>query len=76
MGADRPADSDSPAPARWAGTALAGSPRGAQWPLVDSPLGGAVARLTGAVSALPDVPSPFPAVGAGGGLAARVGNLG
>ena len=76
MGADRSADSHSPAPTRWEGTALAGQPRGAQWHIGDSPFGGAVARLTGAVSALPDVSSPFPAVGAGGGSTARVGNLG
>ena len=76
MGAHRSPDSHAPPPARWAGAALAGQPRGSQWDTLDSPLGGAVARLTGAVSVIPDVPSPFPAVGAGGGPAARVGNLG
>ena len=76
MGAHRPADSQPAAPARWAGAALAGQPRGVEWDLVDSPLRGAVAGLTGAISPIPDVPSPLPAVGAGGRPAERLGSAG
>ena len=47
-----------------------------QWDFVDSPLGGAGAGLTGAVSPIPDVPSPLPAVGAGGRPAGRLGGAG
>ena len=76
MGAHRPADSQPAAPVRWAGAARAGQPRGIKWGLVASPLRGAVAGLTGAMSPISDVPSPLPAVGAGGRPAGRLGSAG
>ena len=54
------------APAQWTRAAVAGQSRGLKRHSVDFTLGSTVARLTGAVSPLPDLPSPLPAVGASG----------
>lgn len=63
------------APARWTRAAVARQSRGLKRHSVDSPLGGTVARLTGAVSSLPDLPSPLPAVGASGRPAGGFGSF-
>src|SRR5690348_10544617 len=62
MGSDRAPHRRVATTGRRAGTALAQQPRSAEWHLVDpadrSPVGGSA----GAVSSVPDLPSPLPAL--------------
>src|SRR5437660_859677 len=51
---------------RWPGPALAGDASGTQRDFMDLRHRGAVARTAQEISAVPDLPSPFPALGAGG----------
>src|SRR5438552_3890644 len=51
---------------RWPGSALAGDASGTQRDFMDLRHRGAVARTAQEISAVPDLPSPFPALGAGG----------
>src|SRR5437867_13316662 len=51
---------------RWPGPALAGDASGTQRDFMELRHRGAVARTAQEISAVPDLPSPFPAPGAGG----------
>ena len=51
---------------RWSGSAVAGPTSRAQWNLVGVGHRGPVARTAQEISAVPDLPSPFPAMGTGG----------
>jgi transposase len=57
---------------RWPGSALAGHTSGTQWDFMGLGHRGAVARTAQEISAVPDLPSPFPAVGAGGQAGAHL----
>ena len=56
---------------RWPGSPLAGHTSGTQRDFVGLGHGGAVARTAQEISAVPDLPSSFPAVGAGGPVGAH-----
>ena len=57
---------------RWPGSPLAGHTGGTQRDLMGLGHRGAVARTAQEISAVPDLPSPFPAVGAGGQTGAHL----
>src|ERR1051325_1493350 len=68
-------DSRTAPAGRWPRPSLARHPRGAQWGALDFAFGGALARFTRALSPVPNLPSPLPAVGARRGAAQRAGSL-
>jgi len=62
----------TPTTLRWPGASVAGYASGAQRNPVGLGHRGAVARTAQEISAVPDLPSPFPAVGAGGQTGAHL----
>jgi transposase len=74
MGTAPTSNSRTTSPRRWAGPTLARHPRSAQRGLVGAAYGRGLGRYARALSAVPDLPPPIPAVGQIRGVSAGAGS--